>query len=96
MLLNPVQTVPGRRGEEMASYRDPVRPIGCDECGRDFAEGAEIVVAYEDDAGLHALPLGYSSALVDVLLLTGLLFHRDCYDLARVKEPPLPSVEAAK
>lgn len=77
-------------------YGDPMRAIGCDECERDFAEGAEIVVAFEDDAGLHALPLTYCPALADLLLLLGLLFHRDCYEVARLKEPPLPALGATE
>jgi hypothetical protein len=63
--------------------------LGCDECERELGEGAEAVVAYEDDDGLHALPLTYCLALADILLLLGLLFHRDCYEVARFKDPPL-------
>jgi hypothetical protein len=64
--------------------------MGCDECGRRFEEGAEIVMVYEDDDGLHAAQMLYSPDADSFLLLAGLNFHRACYERARVKDPPLP------
>lgn len=77
-------------------YRQlPVIAMGCDECERRFEQGAEVVVVYEDDGGLHPALLRYSPDAGSLLFLAGLNFHRACYETARVKDPPLPPLDSS-
>ena len=74
----------------------PVTGLRCDECERGFAEGAEIIVVYEEGGRLHAtLVREHPPDADDLLFLTGLNFHRACYEAARAKEPPLPPLDSS-
>ena len=71
-----------------------MRPVGCDQCERDFHDGDDVVTVHEEDGRLYVVVARVGASEVDdALILIGLRYHRDCYEVDRIKEPALPRLD---